>query len=379
MRKQFIFCIAVMLAASMLLCGCGHKKEKGIAKKLLEEKYGEPFEVTWYRGSEAGKKYYAVTARAKAWRDLPFEANIDNDGSRVSDSYVCRRVCAELSDRINDRLSERLPYDTFVHAEFLSSDSTCQYQDIDPEEFMTVLEPYNLCYVYIHVSSRDKEDENIVSAVADAVSDMPYLNGNVTVYYSDKDTIKDVRRYIRINDRLYDSYFDIVERSHEAKYRQFRVSGGRLYDDISGRMAVSSRSERVAAEKVLRTLFIAMETGNTEAIKSMFSPYAKENAADLDGQIRELARYYPGITGDYDAACASREGSDRGVKNHELNMYVDVPYTGGEYKMHICIVMRNDTDTTMEGVHLIELECHERNDGSKWKTRNDPPGVYVWK
>ncbi len=158
-----------MLAISVLLCGCGYKKERTIAEKLLEEKYDEPFEVTSYSGSGIRKRYYTVTAHAKAWSDLPFEANVDSDGSKVSDSYICRRVCAELSDEINSRLSELLSYDTFVHAEFLSGDSVCPYQYIGPEEFISVWEPNNLCYVYVLVDSRNTGDESITSAVADAV------------------------------------------------------------------------------------------------------------------------------------------------------------------------------------------------------------------
>ena len=72
---------------------------------------------------------------------------------------------------------------------------------------------------------------------------------------------------------------------------------------VTGTIAVSGREEREAAEQTVAKLFEALEAGDEAAIRGMFSPYALENAADLDGKIREMIAYYPGADGGYTGSC----------------------------------------------------------------------------
>lgn len=147
---------------------------------------------------------------------------------------------------------------------------------------------------------------------------------------------------------------------------------------ISGSIVVSSREEQEAADQIVHKLFDALEAGDETAIRNLFSPYALENAANLEGKIRELIAYYPGANGGYQGNAISRE-KKRGVKYmHVLDIILTVTNKGQEYQIDICLQMRNDFDLSMEGVHLIEI-IREEEKGADfiWKDKEDAPGVYV--
>ena len=147
---------------------------------------------------------------------------------------------------------------------------------------------------------------------------------------------------------------------------------------ISGSIVVSSREEQEAADKTVHKLFDALEAGDEAAIRNLFSPYALENADDLEGKIQELIAYYPGADGGYTGASITTEDNDYGKKQHVLDIILTVTNKGQEYQIDICLQMRNDFEPSMEGVHLIEI-IREEEKGADfiWKEKEDAPGVYV--
>ena len=147
---------------------------------------------------------------------------------------------------------------------------------------------------------------------------------------------------------------------------------------VTGTIAVSGREEREAAEQVVEKLFRALEAGDEAAIRGLFSPYAIENAADLDGKIREMIDYYPGADGGYTGSCITTNDKDAGKIRQILDIALMVTDEGKDYELVICLQMRNDYEPSMEGVHLIEMiKVEEEPAGFQWKNEDDAPGVYV--
>lgn len=147
---------------------------------------------------------------------------------------------------------------------------------------------------------------------------------------------------------------------------------------VSGSIVVSSREEQEAADQTVHKLFDALEAGDEAAIRNLFSPYALENAVDLEGKIQELIAYYPGADGGYTGASITTEDNDYGKKQHVLDIILTVTDKGQEYQIDICLQMRNDFDPSMEGVHLIEIIREEEKTADFiWKEKEDAPGVYV--
>ena len=138
------------------------------------------------------------------------------------------------------------------------------------------------------------------------------------------------------------------------------------------------REEQEAADRTAQELFKALEAGDEVAIRELFSPYARENAADLDGKIRELIAYYPGANGGYTGNSVSTESKRGNQFLHVLDITLTVTNDGQEYQIDICLQMRNDFEPSKEGVHLIEIiREEEKPEGFKWKEKEDAPGVYV--
>ena len=151
------------------------------------------------------------------------------------------------------------------------------------------------------------------------------------------------------------------------------------HSTLSGRIAVSSQEEHDAAEKATQTLFWALENKDAETIRNMLSPYAQEHAVNLDEDIQRLIAYYPGADGEYDGAACTFESKHYGVKEHSMDVLLSVNDEGIEYRYSICLYLRNDNDTSKEGVHLIEVIREEEMPSDFfWKESDDPPGIYVW-
>lgn len=153
---------------------------------------------------------------------------------------------------------------------------------------------------------------------------------------------------------------------------------GSTNSGITGTIVVTTREEKEAADQVVQKLFNALEAEDEKAIRGLFSPFALENATDLDGKVRELIAYYPGADGGYDGVAISKESWDKGKYMHVLEIILTVTNEGQEYDLVICLQMENEFEPSKEGVHLIEIMKQEDEPaGFKWKTKDAAPGVYV--
>ena len=147
--------------------------------------------------------------------------------------------------------------------------------------------------------------------------------------------------------------------------------------NITGVLTVSSREEKEYAKMVVDTLFNALENKDSQAIKGLFSQYAKDNTYDLDGKINKLISFYPGADGGYESSSISSEDNDYGTKSQALELVLTIKNQGSKYEIKIGMYIRNDFDSSKIGVHFIEVLVEENAPSYfKWKSIDDAPGIY---
>ena len=147
--------------------------------------------------------------------------------------------------------------------------------------------------------------------------------------------------------------------------------------NVTGTITVSTKEEKEHAKMVVDTFFNALENKDSQAIKGLFSQYAKDNTYDLDGKINKLISFYPGADGGYESSSISSEDNDYGTKSQALELELTINNQGSKYKIKIGMYIRNDFDSSKIGVHLIEVLVEENAPSYfKWKSIDDAPGIY---
>ena len=219
MGKQML-AAAVLLGACLLLAGCATREE--VAKKLLEERYGEEFVVhkTWSSGDS-----YA-TCSPKNNRNVVFEVRFSKDNGKIwSDRYVESVVSLQISQKLRKELQkyflgcyvhvtkgnknnsnylsfddilsvtpemyvERYPQDSYVASVYVERDKL-QYDTIEEE------------YQYFSETLQEKMEEGLLP--------------NITIhfYYVNAGQQNQIRQYFRTYDWEYGEYNDIIRGTYD--------------------------------------------------------------------------------------------------------------------------------------------------------------------
>lgn len=143
-------------------------------------------------------------------------------------------------------------------------------------------------------------------------------------------------------------------------------------------LAKTNQSDKEQADATMQAIIDALEAKNAEDLKALFSTYAVENTEDLDENIEGLMEFYPGYSEGFKGNYSTREGSDYGVRDKELDGIYTVSNEGQTYRVGFTLQVRNDKEPEKIGLHLIEVMTPEaKPEGFKWKDEEDAPGVYV--
>ena len=156
------------------------------------------------------------------------------------------------------------------------------------------------------------------------------------------------------------------ERTNEPQSTSCNITGNILVD----------RNEYDSAKYVIDSLFNALEAKDAKAIKELFSEHAKANASNLDEKIIELINFYPGAESGYKCNSQSHNSYNYGTKIHALDLVILVDSQSFPYRLVVSMCLKDDTDPSKIGVHLIEASIRTSN-GFYRRSYDDPPGVYV--
>lgn len=139
-------------------------------------------------------------------------------------------------------------------------------------------------------------------------------------------------------------------------------------------------SEQQMADQMMEDIATALDNGDADALKELFSEAALEEATDIDQQISGVLQFYQGkkqsFEGDASSDTYTKYGEDI---EKELTGYYELTTDKEIYK--ICYIYRviDKEDSAEEGLSKLEIvkkSLHEQED-FHWQFYTSEPGVYM--
>ncbi len=161
--------------------------------------------------------------------------------------------------------------------------------------------------------------------------------------------------------------------------------------NLGGCIKPMSRGERLTkelgteheiADQMMEDIAAALDAGDAEALKSLFSKTALEEATDVDQQISVLLNFYQGKMREFEGTLSSsnRYGSEREqeIKGHYTLIADEVTYEIG-YQYNVIDKENPDKEGLISFEIVTEDEYRRQVDSNgyyKWQYVNNP-GIYV--
>lgn len=199
-----------MISALTGLSGCANPaSRKEQAKKELEKKYGETFQVTSYNGGAFLEDYYTVEAYADAYPELPFLASVDVKTGNLSDSYVTKRLCNRLSERAMENLFE-LKDDIYVYTEADLWGTVLTNPEVSLEDYMKDA-PKERFNIHVFINHQESSLADIARELNKTLDGISHLNGSLCLYLGSEEQIEKVREYTESHDELYQEFKELTD------------------------------------------------------------------------------------------------------------------------------------------------------------------------
>lgn len=195
--------------------GCAALSHEEQAVKLLNEKYESSFEVEKVQSHRFFSGYYTVIAYQKDNSDLLFQADVNGDGSGVSDNYVSRLVCRRMADTVSKNLNQ-LPGVYYVFCEAMIEPSMLKDTELSLEEFLEAA-PENKFYIYINYCPDEDDKEQFYQTISKSLEGLGDISGHIRVYLMDEPMLRQVQDYMENHDKRYDEYEAMTDQYHAGK------------------------------------------------------------------------------------------------------------------------------------------------------------------
>lgn len=203
--------VFVMAIVTANLTGCipSEKEKINQAEELLEEKYGERFDVLEYYGKLNFEGDYEILAASEEHPDVLFEAKVVSEGSYISDEYVTARVCRTIEEQIYQNLSGLSGY-LFVKVQAISKSIDSSNADMTVQEYIS-FKSKNRFVVYLHYTPEDKDVENTYQVIKNIFSGIEGMNGTIQLYVVEEDLLQQVQEYLDEHAKVDETYKDKLE------------------------------------------------------------------------------------------------------------------------------------------------------------------------
>lgn len=208
-RSKVVMLVATMSALNLVACGVSDTGKATRALSMLTEKYQEDFNIVEVYPQKIGEPYYDVRVYPVDDPEICFSATIDTEDENISDTYVERRVCSEISKmarRNLGALSEQCYL--FVHA--IGPQPIVDDIDITVEDY-AALDSYNRFQIELFVMSGKTDADTIYNELSSLYDGMSYLKGGVCLYVVDADHMEAVQEYFAVNDSLYLEFYNLAD------------------------------------------------------------------------------------------------------------------------------------------------------------------------
>lgn len=208
----------VIFMLSMLTTGCSNQTENDMPKEailamdLLENKYGETFEVKkvgerW--GTLVKDTFKAIVAPTND-PTLVFEATVDKDGSYIIDGYKTEVATRDIENVLNEDVKEVIS-EAFVMVDTGSKVFENDDLEIDAKEFIE-LYPNSFYGIYLHIPEEEYRLENIeviMTCIKILNNSLDLKEGNLFIVPF-SDTQKQLIMDYRLEHVYHDAHFDSI-------------------------------------------------------------------------------------------------------------------------------------------------------------------------
>ncbi|MCM1099873.1 MAG: DUF5104 domain-containing protein [Clostridium sp.] len=135
------------------------------------------------------------------------------------------------------------------------------------------------------------------------------------------------------------------------------------------------------AQTTIEFLIDAVERKDAQAIKDMFSPYAKDNIKHFDEKIERFVDEFPGWDEDYELKDTFQRWSNHGKITNILTPSYDWVVDDKIYRMRIIYYKESDEDESKLGWYSLQI-WERYNDsytsGAYMHGVEDEPDILLW-
>ena len=179
------------------------------AIRLLNEKYNDSFEIETVQSQSFSGGYYTVIAYQEDNADLLFRADINSDGSGLSDNYVTRLLYKDMAEQVAWNLND-LAGSYYVFVEAMFEPVMLSNPGITLKEFMEET-PKNKFTINVNYAPDTTNSEEVYAGLLNILNDMEGISGKIHLYIMEESNIASVQEYMETHDQCYDEYEGMVE------------------------------------------------------------------------------------------------------------------------------------------------------------------------
>ncbi len=137
-------------------------------------------------------------------------------------------------------------------------------------------------------------------------------------------------------------------------------------------------SEDEIADQMMEDIAVALDAGDADALKALFSEAALEEATDIDQQISDLLMFYEGKLDSFKGFNSSSNDIEHGenVKKQIIGQYQLIT-DKGTYRIiyHFNVIDKENPDKV--GLSLLEVVTDELYQEDDFDYIGEEPGVYM--
>lgn len=202
-----IIVIGVMIMSTI---GCdvlvSHEEQ---AVRLLNEKYKDSFVIEEVQSQSFSGGYYTVIAYQEDNADVLFRADVNSDGTGLSDNYVAKQLCWDMADQVARNLND-LEGTYYIYIELMFEPDMLSKPGITLKEFMRET-PNNRFTINVNYAPDGTNPEAVYAGLSNILNEMESITGKIHLYLMDESNIAHVQEYMETHDRCYDEFEDWAE------------------------------------------------------------------------------------------------------------------------------------------------------------------------
>ena len=222
-KLRTLLLIAVFILTYMTGCGARDARQAQ-AKKALENKYGETFEITKVYDNNSVKSQFNAIAHSASRPWIQIYARVENDGSHVEDDYLEKIIGERIADEIKRNVGA-LNGTYYIYVSTLSGGMGISDTSISIADY-AAFNPKNKFTISMYYAPQEYDADIMYDKLSESLHGLEALNGYFFVHVIDEKNLYNMKEYLQTH-----AFFDKDEYEPYLKDElkiQIPYSNGRL-------------------------------------------------------------------------------------------------------------------------------------------------------